>query len=226
MEYGAEGTVVTILLFYFLIIALLGIGSLVSYILRGVGMYTLGKRRGMNYPWLAFIPYARTYFQGELCGTLHFGRRDLKNPGLWLLVIPVVGNLVMGVFMIFIWGGAALQVSNLVFQTYDYSAVYRQYQGGTSGAGMLLVVIGLVMLVLLSVAVSAVTGALQILVNRQIYGRYTPDNYALLHGVLGFFIPLYTSIYFFLIRSREKGIGPQGPQNFTGGPGPYPGKEE
>lgn len=224
MEYGAG--VVTILMIYLLIIALFGIGCLVSYILRGVGMYTLGKRRGMNYPWLAFIPYARTYFQGELCGTLHFGRRELRNPGLWLLVIPVVGNLVMGVFMIFIWGGAALQVTDLVFQTYDYSQMYHHYQGGTSGAGMTLLVIGLVMLVLLSVAVSAVTGALQILVNRQIYGRYTPDNYALLHGVLGFFIPLYTSIYFFLIRNREKGMGPQGPQDFARGPGPYPGKGE
>ena len=85
------GGVVTLVLIYLLVVGGLGIGALVSYILRGVGMYTLGKRRGMDYPWLAFIPYARTWFQGELCGTLHFGHKELKSPGIWLLVIPVVG---------------------------------------------------------------------------------------------------------------------------------------
>ncbi len=219
MEVGGNGFLLTLFMSYFLIFAVLGIGWLAGYILRGVGMYTMGKRRGMNYPWLAFVPYARTYFQGELCGTLHFGKRDLKSPGLWLLVIPVVGSLVMSVFTIFIVGGVVLEVSNLIFRAYDYSEAYRNYQGGASGAGLFLMLIGIIMLTLLSVAVSAMTAALQILVNRQIFKRYTDDNYALLHGVLGVFIPLYTSIYFFLIRNREKGIGPQGSWNGVYGPG-------
>lgn len=219
MEVGGNGFLLTLFMSYFLIFAVLGIGWLAGYILRGVGMYTMGKSRGMNYPWLAFVPYARTYFQGELCGTLHFGKRDLKSPGLWLLVIPVVGSLVMSIFTIFIVGGVVLEVSNLIFRAYDYSEAYRNYQGGASGAGLFLMLIGIIMLMLLSVAVSAMTAALQILVNRQIFKRYTDDNYALLHGVLGVFIPLYTSIYFFLIRNREKGIGPQGSWNGVYGPG-------
>ena len=106
MERFAGDMAVTILLSYLVILGILGIGCIASYLLRGIGMYTLGKRRGMNYPWLAFIPYARTYFQGELCGTLHFKEKEIRNPGIWILVIPIVSNFVTGIF-----GGLGLRLS-------------------------------------------------------------------------------------------------------------------
>ena len=56
MERFAGDMAVTILLSYLVILGILAIGCIASYLLRGIGMYTLGKRRGMNYPWLAFIP--------------------------------------------------------------------------------------------------------------------------------------------------------------------------
>ena len=128
------GAVVTLVLIYLLVFGGLGIGALVSYILRGVGMYTLGKRRGIDYPWLAFIPYARTWFQGELCGTLHFGHKELKSPGIWLLVIPVVGGIVTGLFSIFIWGGLALQITEMVTSvtavSYTHLDVYKRQGEG------------------------------------------------------------------------------------------------
>ena len=204
------GGVVTLVLIYLLVFGGLGIGALVSYILRGVGMYTLGKRRGMDYPWLAFIPYARTWFQGELCGTLHFGHKELKSPGIWLLVIPVVGGIVTGLFSIFIWGGLALQITEMVTSVTatTYSDAYYSYQGGASVGGFLMMLVGILLFALVSLAVSAVSGTLEVLVNRQIFARYAPDNNALLHAVMGIFLPLYTSIYFFLIRNRERGPQP------------------
>ena len=170
----------------------------------------------MDYPWLAFIPYARTWFQGELCGTLHFGHKELKSPGIWLLVIPVVGGIVTGLFSIFIWGGLALQITEMVTSVTatTYSDAYYSYQGGASVGGFLMMLVGILLFALVSLAVSAVSGALEVLVNRQIFARYAPDNNALLHAVMGIFLPLYTSIYFFLIRNRERGPQP--------GPGGFP----
>ena len=79
------GGVVTLVLIYLLVFGGLGIGALVSYILRGVGMYTLGKRRGMDYPWLAFIPYARTWFQGNCAAPCILVIRSLspRGSGFW-----------------------------------------------------------------------------------------------------------------------------------------------
>ena len=52
--------------------------------------------------------------------------------------------------------------------------------------------------------VGALVKTLLVLVNRQIFERYTDKNYALVHAVAGVFVPLYTSIYFFIIRNREE----------------------
>ena len=113
MERFAGDMAVTVLLSYLVILGILAIGCIASYLLRGIGMYTLGKRRGMNYPWLAFIPYARTYFQGELCGTLYFKKKEIRNPGIWILVIPIVSNFVTGIFGGLIWGGVAISMARM-----------------------------------------------------------------------------------------------------------------
>lgn len=216
MDYGTESLLTGLFLMYLLLFFGLGIGYLVSYILRGVGMYTLGKRRGMSYPWLAFVPYARTYFQGELCGTIRLGKRELKTPGLWLLVIPFAVSIVMGVFAVFIWGGVAMEIARLSMSLSPSQEYYME--APTLGTGWLLLVIGMLAVTFLSLVSGAIVGTLQVLVNHQIYARYTDRNLAMVHAVMGLFLPLYTSIYFFVIRNREKGLGYPGPGAWNPGP--------
>ena len=62
------GSILTGILMFYLIILLVGLTvAVVNYIFRGIGMYNnMAKREGMDYPWLAFVPFARTYLQGEL----------------------------------------------------------------------------------------------------------------------------------------------------------------
>ena len=65
---------------FYLIILLVGLTvAVVNYIFRGIGMYNMAKREGMDYPWLAFVPFARTYLQGELGGTVHLKNKQIKN---------------------------------------------------------------------------------------------------------------------------------------------------
>lgn len=206
MERFAGNMAVTILLLYLSVLGVLAIGYIASYLLRGIGMYTLGKRRGMNYPWLAFVPYARTYFQGELCGTLYFKEREIRNPGIWILVIPIVSNFVTGIFGGLIWGGVAISMARLGVNYssigyHDPASVFANMFSGT-GLGMLMA--GIVLMGIISLVVGALVKTLLVLVNRQIFERYTDKNYALAHAVAGIFVPLYTSIYFFIIRNREE----------------------
>jgi len=206
MERFAGDMAVTILLSYLVILGILAIGCIASYLLRGIGMYTLGKRRGMNYPWLAFIPYARTYFQGELCGTLHFKEKEIRNPGIWILVIPIVSNFVTGIFGGLIFGGVAISMARLGV---DYSSIGYHDPGSAlanmfSGTGIGMLMAGIALIGIISVLVGALVKTLLVLVNHQIFERYTDKNYALVHAVAGVFVPLYTSIYFFIIRNREE----------------------
>ena len=201
MERFAGDMAVTILLSYLVILGILAIGCIASYLLRGIGI-----RRGMNYPWLAFIPYARTYFQGELSGTLHFKEKEIRNPGIWILVIPIVSNFVTGIFGGLIFGGVAISMARLGV---NYSSIGYHDPGSAlanmfSGTGIGMLMAGIALIGIISVLVGALVKTLLVLVNHQIFERYTDKNYALVHAVAGVFVPLYTSIYFFIIRNREE----------------------
>ena len=91
------GSILTGILMFYLIILLVGLTvAVVNYIFRGIGMYNMAKREGMDYPWLAFVPFARTYLQGELGGTVHLKNKQIKNPGIWLIVLPIISSIVTG----------------------------------------------------------------------------------------------------------------------------------
>lgn len=60
------GSILTGILMFYLIILLVGLTvAVVNYIFRGIGMYNMAKEEGMDYPWLAFVPFARTYASGR-----------------------------------------------------------------------------------------------------------------------------------------------------------------
>lgn len=199
MYMGGEQIAFSILLVYMAVIGVILLFSLVSYIFQGIGMYTLGKRRGMDNAWLAFVPYARTYYQGELCGTLTFKERQVKSPGIWMLLIPIVSNVIVGAAFAMFWVTFAVKMAQFAQYAYSYNSFDYTFSGWGSG----LLIFGFIMVLLLSIFASALQSTLMVLVNNQIFARYTDKNYALLHALMGIFIPLYTAIYFFIIRNRE-----------------------
>ena len=70
---------------------------LVGYIFHSIGMYTIGKRMGKAHTWMAFVPFARDYFQGELAGPIRLKNKEIRNPGIWNLVLPIIFSAVTGV---------------------------------------------------------------------------------------------------------------------------------
>jgi hypothetical protein len=71
-----------------LVIFFLVIG-LVFYILKSIGLQTLAARRGIENPWLAWIPIADLYIMGLLVGKMDIFGYHLDNLGLWLPVIVI-----------------------------------------------------------------------------------------------------------------------------------------
>ncbi|MBU5450166.1 hypothetical protein [Acetivibrio sp. MSJd-27] len=182
-----------LILFYIIFLGLYLIVGLAGYLLKGLGMYGIAKQQNLSYAWLAFIPVASNYLQGRLAGeSLKIGKKEWKNPGLWMLLIPIIFYAVFfTVYIIFIIS-IALQGSA------DYldkspAAVQALISGmiGFIVIIMLLAIIG-------GTAVNLITG----LVRYNIHKRYQDDNKALLHMLLGMFVPLYQSIYFFILRNK------------------------
>lgn len=193
-DYGptADTAVATILMIYFGFFLIWGIYALVCYIIKGVGLYTIAKRQGEAYPWLAFVPYARTYLQGELSGEIVLKKKSIRNPGIWLIAIPFIEGIAVFVLYIVLFG-------MIGFSAYATAG----YGSAGMGVGMIgmIVFIGVVFALIL-IVFSAALQVLRVLVNHQILEKFTTKNMSIAHAILMGVIPLYEPICL-MIMSRK-----------------------
>lgn len=203
-DYGSsmDSMAVTILMVYFGIFLIWGLLSLVSYIIKAIGICTIAKREGAEYPWLAFVPFARTYLQGELGGEIVFKKKSIRNPGIWLLVLPFVEGAAVFVLYLVIFGAIG-------FSAFSYT-VSGYYGPGMSAGTVGLMIFLMIVFVIVLVVFNAALQVLRILVNHQILGKFTSPNMSIVHAILMGIIPLYEAICF-LVMSRKPynpGLGP------------------
>ena len=190
-----------VLQIYLGIFLFLGIFGLISYLFKGAAMYRMAKREGMSYAWLSYVPVARVYLQGELSGDILFKKRSIKNPGLWLILFPMIGGtIVVGYYI-------AMLVVCVVTAT-NASSYHTEGVMGIIGLVFVLF-FGYIILILLYQAILMV---LRVLVNYQIYRKFDANATAIMHAVLGILIPMYESVVLFIHRNRpyNAGMEPQG----------------
>jgi hypothetical protein len=191
MGTGAISAIITM---YLAILAIFVLSGLLSLILRGVALSTIGKKKGLTGTGLAFIPYARLYFQGLVAGEIDLFGKKIKNPGLFILIFNVISGMIMGA----------------VSTIWVYFAVFRLMMIDSSGinTGEVLtqaLTVNVIFYIVLFIAIIVCTAiyGIIVLMNYQIYKTLVGKNEAIFHAVLGLFIPLYESICLFALRNRE-----------------------
>ncbi len=177
---------------YLVVIAAVLAISLVGYIFHSVGLYAIGKRMGHGNAWLAFIPYARKYYQGEMAGEIGLKNKKIKNPGIWYLVLPLAWGAFYGVLIVIL---CVLAVMGM------FGAAAAGSEGMLGGT-LFGLAAGYVLLFVAALVYSAAYMALRVLINRQIYARFTTGNMAVVHAVLSAVIPLYEAFCTFTFRDR------------------------
>ena len=210
-NYDMSNSVFAALMSIYLIIFMVAlIFWIVEYVFFAIGLYTIAKRMGRNYPWLAFIPFARKYLHGELAGTIELKTRKIKNPGVWKLVLPIIAgaafSLVMIILMVALGIGTFMAVGS-----YGY---------GISGGTIMLAVVLLLIAAVVSVLYQAVYKVLCVLINIQIYDRFTTHNMGIVHAVLSAVVPLYEAFCLFVMRHKEFNPGME--PKLTPPPAPLP----
>ena len=207
---SAENTAIAVLSICLIVLVLIGVFALAAYILHSIGLYTIGKRIGYSIPWLAFIPFARDYMQGELAGEISLKTKKIKNPGVWNLVMPIISGVIFWIFymLFFLVSGMGMMMD------YRSSSGY----GGLSTGTIMGMIFFLIIWIVVAVLYSAVYQVLRILINKQIYGRFTAGNMAIVHAVLSSLVPLYEAICTFVLRNKDFMPGmepPVPPQRMT-----------
>lgn len=215
---SVESAVMGIIMVCLVVVLVCGIFGLISYILKGIGMYTMAKRQGRDYAWLAFVPFARTYLHGELAGSIKLKKRTIQNPGIWLLALPFIYGAVYSILYAIIWFvgfGAMLQLDSYSYYSFERSRGMNIGTGTILGFVVLMVVFALVVL-----AYTAIYKTFSILVNHQILERFTSKNMSVAHAILCTIIPMYESICLFVMRNRpfNPGMGPVAPPPFMQSP--------
>lgn len=191
MGSGSDALAAAILSIYLIVLTVALIFVLVDYIFHSVGLYTIGKRMGKNNSWLAFVPFARDYFHGELAGEILLKSRKIKNPGIWNLILPIAYGVITSVFV-------AVIVGAIVFGAF---AVGRGSGGIGAGSIMLILLLYLFMIALLLVY-AGIHSTLTILINTQIFENFTTHNMAIVHSVLSAIIPFYGAFCMFAMRNK------------------------
>lgn len=210
-NYDMSNSVFAALMSIYLIIFMVAlIFWIVEYVFFAIGLYTIAKRMGRNYPWLAFIPFARKYLHGELAGTIELKTRKIKNPGVWKLVLPIIAGAAFSLFMIILM--VALGIGTFM--------AVGSYGYGISGGTIMLAVVLLLIAAAVSVLYQAVYKVLCVLINIQIYDRFTTHNMGIVHAVLSAVVPLYEAFCLFVMRHKEFNPGME--PKLTPPPAPLP----
>ncbi len=170
------------------------------FILQGIGLCTMARRRGIKHKALAFIPFANIYYMGKLAGECGFFGHKMKNAGIYAMIAQIFATLVAVAYVLSEWylyfyhgvpqsetgvgvvtsipywsglTGFSLTVSKF----YDYGGFFISIFNLISQLLMIVLLIGL-------------------------YKKYSPRNYFGL-GMLTFFFPIARFIAVFALRNRE-----------------------
>ncbi len=178
------------ILFYMMCLCVYAVVRAAEYILYGVGMCGMAREAGISGGWMAFVPVARRYLQGKLSGPLTLKGKTLKEPGLWLVLLPfavgIGSGFLAGLVMALIVAGSLIKTNAIIM---------------IPVTGVVLLT-GLVIL-LLVVAGAVVKNGLRALIDYQILSRYCQGNVLILHIVFSTILPLYEAAVFFYYRHHE-----------------------
>ena len=163
--------------------------ALAEYILYGIGLHAMARQAGMDNEWLAFVPFARKYLQGKLGGPITLKGKTIKEPGIWMILLPFVIGIITGF------------VSGLT--------VILAVAGILAGSNTIIVIpltgvmiLAALIIFLLALAGTAVLNGLRALVDYQILSRYCQGNVLILHIVFSICFPMYEAAVFFYYRNK------------------------
>lgn len=105
--------------------SLTSIVGLAGYFMLALGLYTIAKRRGINNPWLAWIPFGQTWMLGCVSDQYQYvvrGQQKSKRKALlWLEILTSVMSVITIISLV-----NAL-ITSLVGVDWSYASIYGEY---------------------------------------------------------------------------------------------------
>lgn len=74
----------------YILLGVAGGAYLFCLILGGLALYVMAERAGVKHSWLGFIPFANTYYAGQVAGETSFFGKRMKRAGLYAMLAEIV----------------------------------------------------------------------------------------------------------------------------------------
>ncbi len=176
---------------------------LALYVLMGIGLMTMAKKREMKNSYLAFIPFARYYLMGKLIGKVNFFGKPLKNIGVLAVVTSACTFAVMAIYYI----ASYLPILSAVFKgatvTIETTTEGTYYSGFTFNSEAIKNAFNI------TISISSILHTIFDLVNFfvmlelfiELFKKYSPERYFLFS-----FVAVLTSlggVFVFALRNKK-----------------------
>jgi len=199
MEFLFEGMGAGFAAFYTIYMSIMSGLGIAAYVLRALGLYTIARRRGINHPWMSWVPVLDLWVLGCISDQFQYVvKGNTKNKRKWLLGLNI-----------------ALAVIYIVFFVLCGVAVAGAISGATGGMGeekLIAALMGSVMSMLICllplVAIAIAVMVIRYIAMYDLYTSCTPQN-NVLFLVLSIFFTVTEPFFLFFIRNKDEGMPPR-----------------
>ena len=169
------------------------------YVLRALGLYSIAKRRGINRPWMSWVPVLDLWVLGCISDQYQYVvNGNIRNKRKWLLGLSIAMAVLYIVFAVLIGVAVFGAVGGMTGSMNDNQLV----------ATLLGPVMGLVVGVIPLVGIAIAVMAIRYVAMYDLYTSCSPQN-NVLFLVLSIFFTVTEPFFLFFIRNKDEGMPPR-----------------
>lgn len=169
------------------------------YVLRALGLYSIAKRRGINRPWMSWVPVLDLWVLGCISDQYQYVvNGNIRNKRKWLLGLSIAMAVLYIVFAVLIGVAVFGAVGGITGSMNDNQLV----------ATLLGPVMGLVVGVIPLVGIAIAVMAIRYVAMYDLYTSCSPQN-NVLFLVLSIFFTVTEPFFLFFIRNKDEGMPPR-----------------
>ena len=199
MEFLFEGLGAGFAAFYTIYSLLVSAFGIAAYVLRALGLYTIAKRRGINHPWMGWVPVLDLWVLGCISDQYQYVVKGKdKNKRKWLLGLNIALAVVYIVFFVF----CGIAVAGVVTGTtggLQEEQLLTALMGPAAGLA-----ICLIPLVIIAIACTVI----RYVAFYDLDTSCNPQN-NVLFLVLSIFFSVTEPFFVFFIRNKDEGMPPR-----------------
>lgn len=173
--------------------------AIAAYVLTALALYTIARRRGLNKPWLAWIPVVNCWILGSLSDQYRYVvKGENKSKRKSLLILSLI-SLIIGVMIMIL-------VSVLLVQ------VFASLAGGVSESRMVEMImgpmVGMLGLTLPLCGLAIAYAIIRYMALYDVYKSLDPNN-CVLFLVLSILVGITEPFFLFFSRDKDLGMPPR-----------------